>query len=114
MVGHMTSVNRMQLLEDALQNIQAYTKHVDGWRPGLVDVAAYGALISMHENDEEDGEYIWNDTPDHIMEAISKSGHIFDLEYGMEDLYEALRTYLTQNDFITHVDELEKEESNDN
>jgi hypothetical protein len=100
----------MQLLEDALQNIQAYTKHPDGWRPGLVDVAVYSSIINMHEQDEEDGEYIWSDTPDHIMEKIMTSGYIFDLEYGMDDLYEALREHLTQKDFIKHVDDTEEEE----
>jgi hypothetical protein len=103
----------MQLLEDALQNIQAYTKHPDGWRPGLVDVVVYNALINMHEDDAYDVdnvEYIWNDTPDHIMEKIMTSGYIFDLEYGMEDLYEAVREHLQEKDFIKHVDDIEEEE----
>ena len=38
------------------------------------------------------------------------SGYIFDLEYGMEDLYEALREYLTDKDFIKHVDDIEEKE----
>jgi hypothetical protein len=116
MIGRL-SMNRMQLLEDALQNITAYTKHEDGWRPGLVDVVVYNALISMHEDDEQEGYYKWNSTPDVIMEKIMNSGHIFDLEYGMEDLYEALRDYLTEKDFVTDVDdeeEKEEEEENDN
>jgi hypothetical protein len=106
-------MTRIQLLEDALQNIQAYTKHSDGWRPGLVDLSVYNALINMHEEDAEDEanvEYIWFDTPDHIMEKIMLSGHIFDLEYGLEDLYEALREYRKQQDFIKHVDDIEEEE----
>jgi hypothetical protein len=103
-------MSRIQLLENALQNIQAYTKHSDGWRPGLVDVAVYNSLINMYEQDVEDGEYIWSDTPDHIMEKIMTSGYIFDLEYGMDDLYEALREHLKQKDFIKHVDDIEEEE----
>lgn len=103
-------MSRMQLLEDAYQNVHAYTKHAEGWRPGLVDLVVYNALMNMYESDAEDGEYIWYDTPDHIMEKIMNSGYIFDLEYGMEDLYEALREYLTDKDFIKHVDDIEEKE----
>ena len=107
-------MSRMQLLEEAYASMHQYTTHADGWRPGLVDLALYNTLISIHENDADGEEYKWNDTPDHIMESIMNSGRIFDLEYGMEDLYEAVREYLTTNNFITHVDELEEEEENDN
>lgn len=108
-------MNRIQLLEDALQNIQAYTVHEDGWRPGLVDIFVYNYIIDMHDIDstEENPEYKWNDTPDHIMQKIMESGFIFDLEYGTQDLWEILRDYLIQNDFVKSIDE-EEEESNDN
>lgn len=103
-------MDRMQLLENAYQNMHAYTKHSDGWRPGLVDLAVYHSLIGMYEDDTEDTEYTWNDTPDHVMEAISKSNYIFDLEFGWEDLLEAIRDYLVENNFIKHIDDVDEEE----
>lgn len=105
------AMNRMQMLEDALYEIQSYTKHEDGWRPGLVDVFVYSYLMDMHEIDttDESPELIWQDTPDHIMEHITKSGYVFDLEYGTQDLWEALRDYLLENKFVKSVDEEEEE-----
>ena len=103
-------MDRIQLLEDALQSITAYTKHAEGWRPGLVDVVVYNALINMHEEDEQEDYYTWNSTPDVVMQHIMNSGHIFDLEYGLEDLYEALREHLIEKDFVKDIDDVDKEE----
>ena len=107
-----TMSDRIQLLEDALQNVQAYTKHSDGWRPGLVDIFVYNYIMDMYEGDttEEDPDWFWNDTPDHGMESIMNSGYIFDIEYGAQDLWEALRDYLHENGFIRSTDEDEEEE----
>jgi hypothetical protein len=102
----------MELLENAYSNMHMYTKHADGWRPGLVDLATYMVLINLHEDDgsDEPAEFIWNDTPDHIMQHLIENRGPFDLEYGMDDLYEAVREYLITNDFITHCDDVEEEE----
>ena len=105
--------NRFDLIKNALEQIKQYTAHENGWRPGLVDIFIYNHLLDMREDDQYDVdnvEWIWNNTPDEIMQKISDSNYIFDLEYGLEDLYETLRNYIHEQDFITHVDELEEEE----
>jgi hypothetical protein len=106
-------MSRIELIKNALEQVKQYTSHADGWRPGLVDIFVYNYILDMHENDAYDVdnvEWIWNDTPDNIMQKIIESDYVFDIEYGAEDLYETLRTYLHEKDFITHVDELEEEE----
>jgi hypothetical protein len=106
-------MERMQLLEDSLGLITQYTKMIP-WRPGLVDLIAYNHLIDMHEGDEEEDnpEYIWKDTPDLIMEHIIQSNFMFDLEYGLEDLDEQVRNYLIEQEFIVSVDDVSEEEYN--
>ena len=96
-------MERMQLLEDALQAIETYTL-TEPWRPGLVDLVVYNLMIHMHEADydNETGvpDYIWRDTPDHIMQYIIDNRAPFDLEYGLENLDEEIRDYLITNNFI--------------
>lgn len=104
-------MSRMQLLEDAWSNIHTYTK-TDSWRPGLVDLCVFNAIISMHESDEEDEqkEWIWSSSPDFIMERIIENDYFFDsLDYGgLEDLYEEVRMYLHEQKFIVHIDDEEQ------
>lgn len=105
-------MNRMQLLEDALQHVTKYTMQ-DPWRPGLVDLVVYDILIGMHESDYEDVEmmsYIWRNTPDQVMEYILNTNRGFDLEYGLEQLDEELRDYMLENNFIAYVDDVSDEE----
>ena len=87
-------MERMQLLEDAIQSVKAYTKHPNGWRPGLVDIWIYDILIDMHESDYESvewQEFIWRKTPDEVMQHILDTYYLFDdLEYGPEQLHEAI------------------------
>lgn len=108
-------MTRMQLLENALQDLDAYTK-MSPWRPGLVDLAVYNQLINMHEDDEYDADnvtFVWTKTPDECMQYIIDSGYIFeDLEFGFEQLYEALRDYLIEENLIVDVSELNDEELN--
>ena len=86
------------------------------WRPGMTDLAVYDILLGMHENDYEDVEpqFIWCKSPDEIMEHIINSGHIFDLEYGWDQLDEEIRDYLINEDFILDPDELSDEEYESN
>jgi hypothetical protein len=74
------------------------------WRPGLLDLWVYDKLIQLHEsdysNDSDIPDFIWKDTPDHIMEKILESGRIFDMEYGWDAFDEDVRLYLIENDFI--------------
>jgi hypothetical protein len=104
--------NRMALLLDMQIILTKYTDKGGNWRPGLCDIWTYNALINMHESDDEDGfqTYIWRNTPDEIMEYILQEGRIFDLEYGVEDLYEALREYMLDRKFIVNIDEVDDEE----
>ena len=67
----------------------------------------------MYENDYDDVEfmgYMWRKKPDEVMEHILDSRRIFDLEYGPEQLYEELRDYMNENDFIVHIDDVDDEE----
>lgn len=103
---------RMQLLEDAMQLVSKYTK-TDMWRPGIIDLYVYDILIGMHESDYEDIEmmtYIWNKTPDEVMQHIIDGPRIFDLEFGWEQLDEEIREYLLDNNFIVNVDDVSDEE----
>jgi hypothetical protein len=101
----------MQLLEDAHASIDAYT-NAGEWRPGLVDLIVFDYLIDMYQSDKESDEpdYFWNDTPDHVMEFMIQTGQVFDIEYGAQELWESLRDWLQEADFITTTDELEEEE----
>jgi hypothetical protein len=94
---------RMQILEEVYPLILKYTG-IQPWRPSLMDLLAYDRLINMHESDYNNGfespDFIWLDTPDHIMEKIIESGTIFDMEYGWEDFDEQVRNYLIYNDLI--------------
>ena len=96
-------MDRMQLLEDAMQLVSKYTK-TDTWRPGIVDLYVYDILMNMYESDYENGssipDFIWRKKPDEVMQDIIDKGRIFDLEYGWEQLDEDIREYLIQNDFI--------------
>lgn len=111
----MTST-RMQLLEDAFAKVTQYTG-TDLWRPGLVDLFVYNALIDMYESDYSSVEfmtYLWRKTPDEVMESIITSSHIFDLEYGWEQLDEEIRDYLLTEGFIVNVDDVSDEEYKNN
>jgi hypothetical protein len=94
---------RMQILEEVYPLILKYTD-IQPWRPSLMDLLAYDKLIGLYESDHENGsdvpDFIWMDTPDHIMEKIIESGPIFDMEYGWDDFDEQVRNYLIYNDFI--------------
>lgn len=110
-------MSRMQLLEDAMASVNKYTT-TDSWRPGIVDLLIYDIMINMHESDYENGstvpDFLWRDTPDHIMQKIIDSGRIFDLEYGVENLDEEIRDYLIQNDFIVDPMDVSDEEYQNN
>ena len=107
-------MNRMQILEDLQLKITEYSRiQSDEWRPGLCDLWVYDTLVSMYESDYEDVEFmshIWRKKPDEIMQYILDSHRIFDLEYGPEQLSDELRDYMTDNDFIVHVDDVSDEE----
>lgn len=105
-------MERIALLEEAYALVSQYTK-TDSWRPGLVDLAVYNALVGMHEDDAEEDEptFLWLKTPDECMQYILDKNYIFDdLEYGFEQLYEAIREYLINNDLIVDADSIEEDE----
>ena len=105
-------MERIALLEEAYALVSQYTK-TDAWRPGLVDLCVYNALVGMHEDDaeEEVSTYVWIKTPDECMQYIMDKNYIFDdLEYGFEQLYEAIREYLINNDLIVDADSIEEDE----
>jgi hypothetical protein len=105
--------DRMQLLENSLQAISAYSlKDGQYWRPGIVDLFVYDTLMSMHESDyaQLEPEPFWTKTPDEIMQHIVETEKYFDLEGGAQDLWEELRDYLTDNGFNVDPQELTDEQ----
>lgn len=103
--------NRMKMLEDAYQQITAYTA-TSPYRPGLVDLILFDVLLTMHESNDEDEnpEYVWRNTPDEIMEHILDSSAQFTIEYGLEDLDEQVTQYLEDNNFVVSADSVSNEE----
>ena len=106
---------RMQLLENAYQEITKYTSYhnVDNeWRPGIIDLMVYDILLGMYESDYEDTEpyMLWTKTPDEVMEHIITSRHGFDLEFGLDQMDEEIRDYLNNEGFTVDADELTDEE----
>ena len=105
-------IMNMQLLEDAYALINQYTKSVG--RPGIQDLMTFDILVDMHETDDSD-PYFWTTTPDVVMQNIIDSGEIFVIDYGWEDMSDSIRDYLTNNDFVKDIDDVEEEEEdNDN
>ena len=104
----------MEMLEDLQVKVTQYSLLIsDEWRPGLLDLWVYDTLVSMYESDYDDVEfmsYIWRKKPDEIMQHILDTRRIFDLEYGIETFQDELRDYMTDNDFIVHIDDVSDEE----
>ena len=105
-------MNRLDQLQDMQIKVTEYSKQ-EQWRPGLCDLWVFDTLVSMYESDYEDVEFmshIWRKKPDEIMQHILDTHRIFDLEYGPDQLSDELRDYMTDNDFIVHVDDVSDEE----
>lgn len=100
-------MDRVSLLVDIDVLMKKYTDQTP-YRPAISDFSTYNALVEMCETDE--GEFIWNATPDEVMQHILDTNTFFSVEYGWEDLYDSLRDYVIDNDFVTSVDDIEEEE----
>ena len=96
-------MSRMQLLEDALQTTVEYEKHEGERRSGILDLLAFDIMLHLHIQDEND--YIWSDTPDHLMEIFIASGHYFTIQFGYDDLEEQIADWLIINKYIKERDE---------
>ena len=106
---------RMQLLNEMIESLKEYTHEQKTWRPGLVDLAVYNEMIDMHESDMDNpefAEYLWKSTPDVVMEYVIETNHGFEsaLEFGSEQLYEELRDYLIEEDFMISIDDADDED----
>ena len=99
-------MDRIKSLEDAYQSVTAYTSQ-NPWRPGLIDLIVFDYMISMHEMDGETDEYLWTETPDHVMQSVLDSNYMFTLEYGLEDLWEQVRLYTGMRGFVKSLDDAE-------
>lgn len=105
------SKTRMELLEDIDILLEQY-QHAEPkvWRPSLVDIVSHTFIKDMHENDYNEGslnpEYLWEKTPDEIMEHILDDNHYFEsgIEFGADQLYEEIRDYLTKEGFIVSTE----------
>jgi hypothetical protein len=98
-------------IEEAYQLVTSYTSKTS--RPGLSDLITFDILMDMHESDNSD-PYYWTTTPDVVMQHIIDSSEVFTVDYGWEDMTDAIRDYLTDNDFVKDIDDEEEEEENDN
>jgi len=96
---------RIEILEDVLQMITGYTRHEDGYRPGLVDLMVFDIMINLHIQDEENSDYIWENTPDHLMEIFIEDTAYPTLQFGTEDLEEQVRNWLIFNKHIKELGE---------
>ena len=76
-------------------------------KPKLGDRDMGRALIKQRVKDSTAAASLRKGKP--IMSSILDNNHAFDIEYGSEDLYDSVRDYLIDNDFITHIDELEED-----
>lgn len=107
----------MQILEDVMIQLNKYTT-MQPWRPSLMDIWVYDRLLSMHENDYDNGssipDYLWRKTPDEIMQHIIDSPKIFDMEYGWDSFDDDVRNYLTDNNFIVDPMNVSDEEYQNN
>lgn len=93
-------------VEQAYALITDYTKKVG--RPGISDLMTLDILIDMNETDGD--EYLWLTTPDEVLQHMVDNSELFTVEYGWEDMSEAIREYLLENNFIKSLDEVEEEE----
>ena len=96
----MAMSDRLAILKEADSLITKYTR-TDNWRPGLLDVYVYSLLQDMYESDYDNPvpHFIWIKSVDEVMQHIINSSHIFDLEYGWDQLSDDIRDYLANNDF---------------
>jgi hypothetical protein len=74
--------------------------------PPLVWVWTWDVVLSTLRDFEEDEEYQVNKTSKEVFELFYEQADTngFSLEYGTEDLYEAIRDWLTDTDIVTEVD----------
>jgi hypothetical protein len=98
-------------IEQAYALITDYTNKTG--RPGIPDLMTFDILVDMHESDESD-PYYWTTTPDVVMQHIVDNNEQFTIDYGWEDMSDAIRDYLTDNDFVKDVDDVEDEEEEEN
>jgi hypothetical protein len=102
----------LENIEQAYALVSAYTNKTG--RPGISDLTTFDILLDMHANDDSD-PYTWTTTPDVVMQHMVDNNELFTLEYGWEDMSDAIRDYLTENDFVKDIDDVEEdEEENDN
>lgn len=108
-------MNRIQMLENAYENITKYSQ-TEQWRPGVVDLVTYDALLGMYEDDYEGIEpnFLWLKKPDEVMEHIIEKGYVFDLSFGLQQLDEEIRDYLILENFIVDPYDVSDEEYKDN
>lgn len=74
--------------------------------PPLVWVWTWDVVLSTLEDFQEDEEYQVNKTSKEVFELFYEQADTngFTLEYGTEDLYEAIRDWLIDTDIVTEVD----------
>ena len=100
----------IEYIEEAYQLVTGYTSKT--LRPGLMDLLTFDMLVDMNMQDDE---YVWFNTPDEVMQHIVDNNVTFTLQFGLEDLWHAIREYLIENDFVKSIDDVkEEEENNDN
>jgi hypothetical protein len=109
---NISTEDRVSMLAGITATLTEYTNINGNYRPAIPDVATYDTLLSLYEMDagETEPEYLWRKKPNEVMTEIINANMIFTLEYGWDDLYESVRDWITDKDFVAHRDELTDEE----
>lgn len=112
---NITPNERLNLLLDIKIDMTKYTDSKGSdYRPAIQDYVTYHTLINMYEDDYSELQpyTLWRKKPDEIMLSIIDSTKLFTIDFGWDDLYDSIREYLQQEDFVVDSDELTEEEYN--
>jgi hypothetical protein len=110
---NITPQERMDLLLDINISMTKYTdSNGSDYRPAIQDYVTYHTLLGMYESDYSELQpyMLWRKKPDEIMLGIIDSTQLFTIDWGWEDLHEAIREWLILKEFIVDVDEVSEEE----
>jgi hypothetical protein len=112
---NITPNERLNLLLDINIGMTKYSdSNGSDYRPAINDYVTYHTLLDMYDSDYSDFTpyMLWRKKPDEIMLSIIDSTTKFTIDFGWDDLYDSIREYLQQQDFIVDSDELTEEEYN--
>lgn len=109
---NITTQERINILVDMNVSMDKYSNLNGNYRPAIADYATYHTLLTLYEMDYDsmEPEYLWRKKPDEVMIEIINSNEVFTIDYGWDDLYESVREWIVDKNFIVHCDDLDEEE----